>query len=183
MVISNTVITSSWSGVATPRTTPKLMRTAAAAKSADSIVPRSIPMKGHPPSVWCTWKKPYTRVNTSMATAERSMLRETAERPYLFRNVIRKPKPMKIITWTSWNIAYVATFCFFFASATAWKSPPTILLLLTDDLGSYLTKTKKRTMTMIWMRRKAMTWLLAPTFAILLLRLNFSLVEVNQAIK
>ena len=32
-----------------------------------------------------------------------SMLSETAERPYFFRKVIRKPKPMKIITCTSWN--------------------------------------------------------------------------------
>ena len=42
-------------------------------------------------------------VKTSMARAERSMLRETADRPYFFRKVIRKPKPRKIITWTSWN--------------------------------------------------------------------------------
>ena len=32
-----------------------------------------------------------------------SMLSETAERPYFFRKVIRKPNPMKIITCTSWN--------------------------------------------------------------------------------
>ena len=42
-------------------------------------------------------------VKTSMARAERSMLRETADRPYFFRKVIRKPKPRKIITCTSWN--------------------------------------------------------------------------------
>ena len=31
------------------------------------------------------------------------MLSETALSPYFFRKVIKKPKPMKIMTWTSWN--------------------------------------------------------------------------------
>ena len=43
------------------------------------------------------------RVKISMARAEQIMLRETADSPYFLRKVIRKPKPMKIITWTSWN--------------------------------------------------------------------------------
>ena len=41
-----------------------------------------------------------------MESAEMSMLSDTADRPYFFRKVIRKPNPMKIITWTSWNTAY-----------------------------------------------------------------------------
>ena len=36
-----------------------------------------------------------------IANADINMFRETAESPYLFKNVIRNPKPMKIITWTS----------------------------------------------------------------------------------
>ena len=32
-------------------------------------------------------------------------LRPTALRPYLFKNIIRKPKPIKIMTCTSWNTA------------------------------------------------------------------------------
>ena len=36
-----------WRGVVTPSTTPKLMSTAAAAKSAESIVPRSTSMYGN----------------------------------------------------------------------------------------------------------------------------------------
>lgn len=35
--------------------------------------------------------------------AARSKLKPTLLKPYLFRNVIRNPKPMKIMTWTSWN--------------------------------------------------------------------------------
>ena len=38
-----------------------------------------------------------------MARAAQIMFRDTAERPYFFRKVIRKPKPMNIMTWTSWN--------------------------------------------------------------------------------
>lgn len=37
--------------------------------------------------------------------AARSKLTPTLLNPYLFRKVIRKPKPMKIMTWTSWNTA------------------------------------------------------------------------------
>ena len=33
--------------------------------------------------------------------ADINMFNEMADSPYLFRNVIRNPKPMKIITWTS----------------------------------------------------------------------------------
>ena len=50
-------------------------------------------------------KNPKTSVKTSIARAEHIRLRETAERPYFFRKVIRKPNPMKIMTWTSWNTA------------------------------------------------------------------------------
>ena len=35
--------------------------------------------------------------------AAKSRLTPTLLKPYLFRKVIRKPNPMKIITWTSWN--------------------------------------------------------------------------------
>ena len=38
-----------------------------------------------------------------MARAEQMRLSETADSPYFFRNVIKNPKPIKIITWTSWN--------------------------------------------------------------------------------
>ena len=31
------------------------------------------------------------------------MFRDTALNPYFFKKVIKKPKPMKIMTWTSWN--------------------------------------------------------------------------------
>ena len=49
------------------------------------------------------WKKPMTSVAHCRESTAHIMFRDTAERPYFLRNVIRKPKPMKIITWTSWN--------------------------------------------------------------------------------
>ena len=45
----------------------------------------------------------WTRTCHWMQKAAMSMLRERAERPYFFRKVIRKPKPTKIITCTSWK--------------------------------------------------------------------------------
>ena len=90
-----------------PRRTPKLMRTAAVAKSADSMLPRLRSMYGQEVSQWYQslvgsaqlgWKKPLTRTAHSMVTAEHNMLRETAERPYFFRKVIKKPKPIKILS-------------------------------------------------------------------------------------
>ena len=54
-----------------------------------------------------------------MARAEQIRLRDTAESPYFFRNVIRNPKPIKIITWTSWKttkrylLIIVLTICIF----------------------------------------------------------------------
>ena len=44
-----------------------------------------------------------TRVAHCSDITAHIMLSETAESPYFLRKVMRKPKPMKIITWTSWN--------------------------------------------------------------------------------
>ena len=38
-----------------------------------------------------------------MQSAPIKKLRDTAESPYFLRNVIRKPNPTNIITWTSWK--------------------------------------------------------------------------------
>lgn len=38
--------------------------------------------------------------------AASSRLTPTLLNPYFLRNVMRKPKPMKIITWTSWNTGH-----------------------------------------------------------------------------
>ena len=34
---------------------------------------------------------------------EDSLMESRPDETHLFKNVMRKPKPMKIITWTSWN--------------------------------------------------------------------------------
>jgi len=78
-------------------TTPNEIRTAAEAKSLYNIL--SVMFMLIFPS-W-RWKKPIVRVAHWRQTTAQSMFRETALRPYFFRNVIRKPKPMKIITCTS----------------------------------------------------------------------------------
>ena len=49
------------------------------------------------------WKNPWTNVKISIANAEQIRFKDTADNPYFFKNVIRNPKPMKIMTWTSWN--------------------------------------------------------------------------------
>ena len=39
----------------------------------------------------------------------------TALKPYLYRKVIKKPKPINIMTWTSWYIGYIL-------STSAWAT-------------------------------------------------------------
>ena len=72
----------------------------------------------------------WTRTCHWMQKAAMSMLRERAERPYFFRKVIRKPKPTKIITCTSWksrnqpieNLNYLPSLIFVSYSAKFSRS-------------------------------------------------------------
>lgn len=49
------------------------------------------------------WKKPCIRVAHCREKAAIRKLKPTLPKPYFCRKVMRKPKPMKIITWTSWK--------------------------------------------------------------------------------
>ena len=51
----------------------------------------------------CRWKNPETRMKTSITKAAHKRFKETAERLYFLRKVIKNPIPRKIMTWTSWN--------------------------------------------------------------------------------
>ena len=51
----------------------------------------------------CMCKKPLNSMCHWSTKAAMTMLSPTAENPYRRRNVMRNPKPMKIITCTSWN--------------------------------------------------------------------------------
>ncbi|TNN76160.1 hypothetical protein EYF80_013691 [Liparis tanakae] len=81
MVISSMVMMRSCTGLVLPRTAPKEIRTVAVLKC----------------------QRPCMRRPHCRPKAARSKLMPTLLNPYLFRNVIRNPKPMKIMTWTSWN--------------------------------------------------------------------------------
>lgn len=52
---------------------------------------------------WSRCQMPCMRRPHCRPKAARSKLTPTLLNPYLFRKVIRNPKPMKIMTWTSWN--------------------------------------------------------------------------------
>lgn len=54
---------------------------------------------------WSKCQKPCMRRPHCRPKAARSRLTPTLLNPYRFRKVMRKPKPMKIMTWTSWNTA------------------------------------------------------------------------------
>lgn len=52
---------------------------------------------------WCMCQKPCMRRPHCSPKAASSRLTPTLLKPYRLRNVMRNPKPMKIMTWTSWN--------------------------------------------------------------------------------
>lgn len=54
---------------------------------------------------WSKCQMPCMRRPHCRPKAARSRLTPTLLNPYRFRKVMRKPKPMKIMTWTSWNTA------------------------------------------------------------------------------
>lgn len=54
---------------------------------------------------WSRCQMPCMRRPHCRPKAARSRLTPTLLNPYRFRKVMRKPKPMKIMTWTSWNTA------------------------------------------------------------------------------
>lgn len=54
---------------------------------------------------WSKCQMPCMRKPHCRPKAARSRLMPTLLNPYRFRKVMRKPKPMKIMTWTSWNTA------------------------------------------------------------------------------
>lgn len=66
---------------------------------------------------WCMpWKNPCISVAHCREKAAMRKLNPTLLNPYRCRNVIRNPKPTKIITWTSWKPktqSQLAVFLFF----------------------------------------------------------------------
>ena len=68
-----------------------------------------------------------------MVTQDNNILYDTAPNPYFFKNVIRKPKPMKIITCTSWNAKEEQKFSYIFLSDIQ-NSPERIIQISTTGL-------------------------------------------------
>ena len=75
---------------------------------------------------WWRWKNPFTRMAHWMDRLAIRKLNPTAPNPYFFRKVMRKPKPMKIITWTSWNTAITGKLFFLGWSYFILKARTTI---------------------------------------------------------
>eukprot|EP00754_Rhynchopus_humris_P032166 Rhum_TRINITY_DN15381_c7_g1::Rhum_TRINITY_DN15381_c7_g1_i1::g.154758::m.154758 len=106
-MISKMPITSSCVGPALPRRAPNEMSTVAAPKSPVTRLLGVTLMRSKKPwplNALC--QKPNTRIVHCSMKAAISMLNATAVSEYLRMNVIRKPKPMNTITWTSCQNGY-----------------------------------------------------------------------------
>jgi len=88
-----------------PRTAPKVIIAAPAAKSPTMRCSISILIfySSSPLVTWC--QNPVERTPHWRAHAEMIQLKARADQDEVLTKVIKKPKPMKIITWTSWKTA------------------------------------------------------------------------------
>ena len=115
----------SWTGEATPRTAPNEMRMQPDENSASIIASKStwtnckwlisdpvwastVALVPLTVSLWSSpWalskNQPWTRMAHWTVKAVNKKLKPSEDHEYLFKKVIKKPKPTMIITWTSWN--------------------------------------------------------------------------------